>query len=107
MLLPPCIHAPDVVGELCEKLCQLLPSLTNAAVSYCSSSIQEPAPSIVCDDVVAMVNADALELAFFILYIRPIQVVASGKVAVDAAVPVNITVLSVPLILVVVPENAR
>ena len=49
---------------------------------------------MVCEDVVAIVNADVLELAFLITYILPVMVAALGKVSVVADVPVNIRLQS-------------
>jgi hypothetical protein len=52
-------------------------------------------PSIVCEDVVAIVSVDEFELVFLIQYNLPVQAVASGNVNVAADVPVNTSVLSV------------
>jgi hypothetical protein len=56
---------------------------------------QEDNPSIVWEDVVAIVSVDELELEFFIQYILPWQEVASGRVRVVAEVPPKTSVLSV------------
>jgi hypothetical protein len=52
------------------------------------------APSIVCEEVVAIVNTEVLELAFLIVYVLPVIPTAVGNVIVDAVVPVKIRLQS-------------
>ncbi len=76
---------------------QLAPSLTTVRISFESLSNHVEPPSMVCEEVVAMVNTGKglVVLAFLMEYILPAQPAASGKVRVASEVPVNNNVLSV------------
>ena len=76
---------------------QLAPSLITVKISFESLSNHDEVPSIVCDEVVAIVSTGKglVVLAFFMEYTRPAQPAASGNVSVAAEVPVNNNVLSV------------
>jgi hypothetical protein len=65
-LLPPSTQALPVLfpGKLSEIAYQLEPLLMRVIVLLDCDNVHELRPSIVCDDVVAIVSADALELTF-------------------------------------------
>ena len=104
-LLPPSTQGvPVLPGKLSAAAYQLAPSLTNRIALLVCVSVHEASPSIVCEEVVAMVNTEELELAFFTQYSRPVIPAAVGNVRVAAEVPVNTNILSdVPA--VVFPVN--
>lgn len=105
-LLPPWIQAVPLLlpGKLSDVTNQLVPLLTNRIALLVCVTVHELNPSIVCDETVAIVNVEELELVFFTQYILPWQVVASGNVNVAADVPVNTSILSVDAA-VVLAEN--
>src|SRR5689334_9048524 len=94
MLLPPSVHAVPLPGKLSAAAYQLEPSLTRRIALLACVIGHELGPSIVSEEVVAIVSVDELELAFFTQYSRPAIDAAVGNVRVVADVPVNTSILS-------------
>lgn len=96
-LLPPSTHGvPVLPGKLSFVAYQFDPLLTSLIALYCWVSVHDVIPSIVCDDVVAIVSVEPFELEFFTQYSRPDIPTAVGSVSVAAEVPVNTSRLSDP-----------
>ena len=60
---------PEPPGKLCAEMFQFAPLLISVIVSFAEVSVHDADPSIVCDDVVAMVTTGVgpVVLAFFII----------------------------------------
>ena len=67
-MFPPYIQGVPALapGKLSERTIQLEPLLNTQTTLLVCVSDHEPIPSIVCEEVVAIVNVDALELVLFI-----------------------------------------